>query len=91
MSFDCTICNKEYKSYKSLWNHNSIFHSEQKININRNDKKIRDYECTLCNKKFTTKQSMNYHIKNTCKNEQSNEINELKKQVVELRYKISLS
>ena len=59
MSFNCNVCNKEYKSYKSLWHHNSIFHPEQKININRNDKKIREYECIKCNKKFTTKQSMN--------------------------------
>jgi len=91
MSFNCSICNKEYKSYKSLWNHNSIFHPEQKININRNDKKIREYECTQCNKKFTTKQSMNYHIDNTCKNKTNDEINELKKQVVELQKKVSES
>jgi hypothetical protein len=68
MTYLCNKCNKEYKSYKSLWNHNSIFHPQEKIIINRNDNKIRDFSCTNCNKKFTTKQSMLHHIENTCKN-----------------------
>ena len=31
MDHYCTICNKIYSSYKSLWNHNKIFHNSQKI------------------------------------------------------------
>jgi hypothetical protein len=54
-------------------------------------KKERNFSCKQCSKKFTRNDTLNYDIKNTCKNEQTNEINELKKQVVELRYKISLS
>ena len=26
MGFKCKICNNDYKSYKSLWNHNKNFH-----------------------------------------------------------------
>ena len=90
MSFSCNICNKEYKSYKSVWNHNSIFHPEQKIIIIRDDKKFRGYKCKQCNKKFTTKQSMIYHNDNTCKNK-INEIYEVKKQVIELQKEVSES
>jgi len=91
MSYLCNICKKEYKSYKSLWNHNSFFHPGEKIIINRNDNKIREFACSKCNKKFTTKQSMLHHIENTCKNKEEikentiNEISELKKQVAELQ------
>ena len=50
-------------------------------------KKERNFSCKQCSKKFTRNNTLNYHIKNTCKNE----VVELKKQVIELRYKISLS
>jgi len=26
MEFPCKVCNKDYSSYKSLWNHNKKFH-----------------------------------------------------------------
>jgi hypothetical protein len=32
-TYSCNICNKLYSSYKSLWNHNKIFHS---INVSTN-------------------------------------------------------
>ena len=28
MEYKCNICNKKYKSYKSLWNHNKKFHND---------------------------------------------------------------
>lgn len=28
MTYNCIICNKEYKSYQSLWNHNKKFHKD---------------------------------------------------------------
>jgi hypothetical protein len=34
MSYICNICNKNYKSYNSLWNHNKKFH---KNNINNDN------------------------------------------------------
>jgi hypothetical protein len=54
--FKCNICNKEYKSYQTLWNHNKIKH------ILKNNK----FSCELCNKKFTRKDNLKYHINNTC-------------------------
>ena len=35
--FNCNICNKEYSSYKSLWNHNKKFHVD---NVNIASKKM---------------------------------------------------
>jgi len=98
MNYFCDICKKDYKSYKSVWNHNSKFHADKNIIIK--DNKIRNFECSKCNKKYTTKQSMLYHNANVCKNNDIIEINknndiieinkdndiiELKKQVVELQ------
>jgi DNA-directed RNA polymerase subunit RPC12/RpoP len=95
MSYYCNICKKEYKSYKSMWNHNNIVHSEQNIIINRNDNKTRKFECSNCSKKFTTKQSLIHHNENTCKNKDSNktkdnlnEIIKLQNKVIELEKKI---
>jgi hypothetical protein len=86
MSFSCNICTKDYKSYKSLWNHNSKCHSDQNIIINRIDNKIRNFECSKCPKKFTTKQSLIHHTENTCKKKGNNdELQDLKKQVAELQ------
>lgn len=72
MSLKCNICNKDYKSYKTLWSHNNKCHNELKIRIVN---KIRDYKCTKCNKTFTRKDSLTYHINSTCKNKNKLEIN----------------
>jgi hypothetical protein len=29
MNFNCKVCNKQYKSYQSLWNHNNKFHKDE--------------------------------------------------------------
>jgi len=85
MSYTCLLCNKVYKSYKSFWKHNSIFHPGEKIN---NDNKIRNFCCNVCNKKFTTKQSMINHINNTCKSKNPTiETNQIKKELEELKKK----
>lgn len=31
MEFKCNICNKDYKSYQSIWNHNKKFHNSKVI------------------------------------------------------------
>ena len=39
----CNICNKQYSSYKSLWNHNKDFHkinNDKKINLTHNNTQI---------------------------------------------------
>ena len=30
-SHSCKLCNKNYKSYKSLWNHNKKFHNDSVV------------------------------------------------------------
>ena len=76
----CNICNKHYKTYQSLWNHNKKFHSNKYNNYI--DNKKRDYKCSICNKKFTRKDSMKYHMKTFCfknKNNDNDKIIKLEK------------
>jgi hypothetical protein len=86
MSFKCEICNSDYKSYQSYWNHNKIKHPENK---NKNNKKI--LKCQNCNKEFSTNHGLKYHNENVCKlnptQELKNEIIELKKTVENLQTK----
>ncbi len=65
MTFSCEICNKLYKSYQTLWNHNKIKHNDLIINIKQN--KECKFSCNLCNKKFTRNDNLKYHKNNTCK------------------------
>jgi len=58
-NFYCNECNRHYKSYKSLWNHNKTFHIKTP--------KIKEYICKVCNKSFDNKQNKYYHQK-SCKN-----------------------
>lgn len=58
MSFDCKICNKLYKSYQSLWNHNKKFHNKIEKDVG--------YKCKICNKVFNNRFKKCYHQKN-CK------------------------
>ena len=83
MSFFCVICDKNYKSYKTLWSHNKNIHSNEIIYISNKD---RNFSCSKCNKKFTRKDSMTYHINNTCKKkDEDDKITKLEKQVAELQ------
>ena len=66
MSFECKVCNKEYKSYQSLWNHKKKFHTGNR-EIKIIDTASLKYICKFCNKKFDTKQKASYHRKK-CKN-----------------------
>jgi len=84
----CKICDKSYKSYNSLWNHNKNFHTKKKeINkpkeINKNiiitDEK---YTCVYCDKPFSTRQNKWKHQKLVCKDKnKKSEIEELKEKV----------
>lgn len=75
MPFQCKICNKDYYSYQSLWNHNKKFHP--KVDNNVNNKLNTDVciesptiKCTYCNAQFTTRQAKSLHIKKYCKQKQ---------------------
>jgi len=69
-----------------------MFHANLDISIPPIDNKNRNFSCTKCNKKFTRKGSMIYHVENTCKNKDINNMltdtQELKKQLIEMQNKI---
>lgn len=71
----CTICNKNYKNYNSLWNHNKKFHQKPDI-------VIRKYQCNYCERKFNDSSNKCKHQK-SCKNKKTDntEIEELKEKV----------
>ena len=70
MSYNCNICNKEYKNYKSLWTHNKKFHINNchinDDNVNTCDNKnnnIDVLQCKYCNKILSARQSRWRHEK----------------------------
>jgi hypothetical protein len=102
MEHYCTYCNKNYKSYQSLWKHNKNFHdnvvNKKSTVINTNipeNEEIKNinnkkYACKYCEKEFNTKQSKSRHEKNYCKNkEDSDKIKELEKKIDKLTEIIS--
>lgn len=101
-SHSCTICNKKYSSYKSLWNHNKKYHNPQIHNspetaqnciILAQNSTIIAHKCRFCNKIFSRNYSIIRHEK-TCKHKEkcvlinSNELVELKNKIKELEDKI---
>lgn len=71
--FICKICNKKYKSYQSLWNHNRKFHpnlnhNEQNMSISmsilsHSEQNNKLFKCEFCNKQYKHIQSKNRHQK----------------------------
>ena len=90
MTFFCEICNKEYKTYQTLWKHNKIKHTDLVISIKQNNKEC-NFSCNLCNKKFTRNNNLKYHKNNTCKikNTEINKINILEDKIEQLENKIN--
>lgn len=56
MNFHCNICDKYYKTYKSLYTHNSIYHN--------NTEEV-GKQCEFCNKSYATKYTLDRHY-TTC-------------------------
>ena len=71
MEHICNICDKKYKSYQSLWNHNKKFHTANLENIQDIDESKLIYICKYCNKKFDKKQKKWYH-QQKCKDTSNN-------------------
>jgi hypothetical protein len=97
MEFFCKLCDKKYKSYQSLWNHNNKFHQELNIQIINDNKKNCKFNCTYCNMGFKYNHSMKLHMEKTCKRkgpiiEQNKNIieenNKLKKEMAILKQQI---
>ena len=63
--YDCIECNKKYKYYRSLWNHNRIKHNGKKT-LSCRSNIIPKYKCNNCPKLYKHKQSRyNHEIKCT--------------------------
>jgi hypothetical protein len=95
--FHCNICDKYYKSYQSLWNHNKKFHSLSAKNTlksaNNSSKSSIDspksvkniLSCEFCNKTFKRIDYLKKHINlNRCK-KKDDIITLLKKENEELK------
>ena len=87
----CNICQKKYKSYKSIWKHNYIYHKQDNAEITPLTPAVppetRQNKCNLCNIVFTRKDSLTRHInKNRCKNEMKIEkIEKIEKENLEIK------
>jgi hypothetical protein len=69
MEFKCNICNKNYASYQSLWNHNNIKHKDKRhelVNVSSTNRhhNVNTYKCCYCKDRFSSRQSKWYHQKN---------------------------
>jgi len=96
MEYKCSECNKEYASYKSLWNHNKIKHKTNVVKTNTSVVKIPSCGdnintdddnslCFYCNKKLCDRKSRWRHEKKCKKN---NEIIEIKNQNIKMEQEI---
>ena len=81
VEFPCKVCNKDYSSYKSLWNHTNKFHNNNVKNVKENVKNVkenvkenRSLTCEYCKKVFNNRPAKSIH-KKTCKLIDNNKIN----------------
>ena len=69
MEYKCNQCNKLYKTYQSLWNHNKKFHTTDAVNCQSirqsNVSPKKSLTCDKCSKVFKHRQSKSKHMK-TC-------------------------
>ena len=77
----CNICNKDYSSYKSLWNHNKKFHNSNVVQKGSNvvfpvvvcgtTLQNNKNQCKFCNKIFNDRSNKYKHEK-ICKKKINN-------------------
>ena len=48
VEFPCKVCNKDYSSYKSLWNHNKKFHNTNSVNVKKNVEIVEKNKSLIC-------------------------------------------
>jgi hypothetical protein len=101
----CNICNKNYSSYKSLWNHNKKFHNntivaninttkttniQHTLNTITEELNKKIHKCKYCGKIYNIQQSKWKH-EQTCKTklESNNNINKLITKVKSLEIEIN--
>ena len=94
----CNVCNKNYKSSKSLWNHHSKYHDKHSDKHDKHNDKhdkhstLKSYECEKCGKMFKHYQSRWRH-QQTCESNINNkistinEIEIIKKEIESLKKK----
>jgi hypothetical protein len=92
MEHYCNICEKKYSSYKSLWKHNNTFHKDKvslKVSapVSQKVSEIKDFPCRFCEKNYQHKQSRFSHEKK-CKEIKISEIEEIKKENLEIKNKV---
>jgi hypothetical protein len=83
----CKVCNKDYSSYKSLWNHNKKYHNNDVKNVKENVKNVKEnvkenksLTCEYCKKVFNNRPAKSIH-KKTCElinNDKINQLEEIK-------------
>ena len=99
----CSICNKTYASYKSLWIHNKKFHynvvyqkkmtchpfGNHKTMTEKLDVNHNDIICNYCDKTYSSRQSRWRHEK-ICKMKEltANNLKEIKKENKEIKQKL---
>ena len=88
VEYRCKLCNKDYSSYKSLWNHTKKFHNNDVKNVKENVKNVKENKsltCEYCKKVFNNRPAKSIH-KKTCElinndkinNDKINQLEEIK-------------
>ena len=94
LGYKCTICNKDYSSYQSLWIHNKKYHPNQPSRDIIIQEQLTNTICKYCKKHFSHYNNKWRHEKK-CKSKKNN-LNEIKelieknKQLEEMINKLAL-
>jgi hypothetical protein len=89
MEYNCSICKKNYKSYKSLWKHNSTFHKNNlhtNTTIHTTETHIKvENKCINCDAHFSRKDSLKRHMDANKCNKKDNKIDLIIKENLEMK------